>query len=314
MQDVISCAESIFEQPWWLETVAPGQWHEAIVEERGEIVARLPYFLQKKWYGNSIIMPPLTQTLGPWMKDREPLAGNSHLGYQKEWIAKLIKQLPKTTKCEMTLDSANNYILPYRWHGFSITPNFSYRIDNLSDLDALYKKFNKTAKKNINYARNKVSINSSNDINILLSLVDETFAVQKRKNPIGSELVKRVFDACQSHNAAKLLVATDAEGNHHSCGLFIFDKQVCYYLMGGTSTAYRNSGAQNLVLWAGIQFAATASKSFDFEGSMVEGIENFFRQFGGKQVINYHISKSALPFEVMGLMKPRVKKLFKYKI
>ena len=28
---------SIFEQPWWLEAVAPGRWREAIVEKDGII-------------------------------------------------------------------------------------------------------------------------------------------------------------------------------------------------------------------------------------------------------------------------------------
>ena len=37
----------IFEEPWWLDIVAPGEWHEATVEENGKVIARLPYVYSK---------------------------------------------------------------------------------------------------------------------------------------------------------------------------------------------------------------------------------------------------------------------------
>ena len=41
------------------------------------------------------------------------------------------------------------------------------------------------------------------------------------------------------------------------------------------------------------------SREFDFEGSMIEGIENFFCYFGGKQVINYHVSRQNVFFGII---------------
>ena len=57
-------ANSLFEQPWWLDAVAPGQWDEALVTDaNGSVMARMPYVKT----GNRITMPPLTQNLGIWM-------------------------------------------------------------------------------------------------------------------------------------------------------------------------------------------------------------------------------------------------------
>ena len=37
-------ANSVFEQPWWLDIVAPGQWHEVFVKDKQDhVVARMPY-------------------------------------------------------------------------------------------------------------------------------------------------------------------------------------------------------------------------------------------------------------------------------
>ena len=85
-------------------------------------------------------------------------------------------------------------------------------------------------------------------------------------------------------------------------------------MLGGTDIRFRSSGAQSLVLWKAIQHASTVSSVFDFEGSMVEGIENFFRQFGGNRVINYNIVKQPFLGDCMDIIKPRIKKIIGYKI
>src|SRR5438445_8943831 len=64
---VIAEVTSIFQQPWWLDAVAPGAWDEVTIEKGGQLVARLPYVVKKHLGFTLISMPPLTQTLGPWL-------------------------------------------------------------------------------------------------------------------------------------------------------------------------------------------------------------------------------------------------------
>ena len=76
-------ANSIFEQPYWLDIVSPGKWREAIIYDKaGKIIARLPYVTEN----NRIQNPPFTQTCGIWMDDslRKKVRGNSHLN-NKKW-------------------------------------------------------------------------------------------------------------------------------------------------------------------------------------------------------------------------------------
>src|SRR3954454_11334208 len=58
---------AIFQQPWWLDAVAPGRWSEATVERDGRVVARLPYVVRGGRALRALTMPPLTGTLGPWV-------------------------------------------------------------------------------------------------------------------------------------------------------------------------------------------------------------------------------------------------------
>ena len=312
MLNTIPYANSVFEQPWWLDIVAPGQWSEVTVKEGDEVIARLPYVLK----GKSITMPPLTQTLGPWIKPeyRQFQPGNTQLSKQKELISALLEQLPPHKSFHMTFDSANDYILPYRWLGYRYEPTFSYRLDDLSDLDALYVNLNKTAKKNVKYARNKTELIADPTVEMLMQLLDKTFGAQGRKWPHDRTLTKGLMEQSIENDHGKLIVAQDRDGNLHSGAFLLYDEMVCYYLLGGSDSAFRSSGAQSLVLWEAIQFAASVSRAFDFEGSNVEGIENFFRQFGSGRVINYAVIRQSLLADCMDMVKPRIKRLIGYKI
>ena len=304
--DETQYANNIFSQPWWLDVVASGKWREIIVKDKKDNIIARQVVVGK----SNIYMPTLTQTLGIWMAD--DISGN--YGKSKQVVQNILGQMGKVNNVHICLDVENQYILPYRWAGYVMEPKFTYRIDDLSDLDGLYAGFNKTAKKNIKYANNKVTLTDKLNVDELWQMLNKTFAVQNRKNPLDKSVVYNLVQECEKRRAGKYISAKDAEGNVHSCAYFVYDKKTCYYLLGASDARFRSSGAQSLVIWEGIKFAATVSKCFDFEGSMVEGIENFFRQFNSKCIPYYEVRKQSIFREIMLLFKPKVKRLIGYKI
>lgn len=300
-------ANSLFEQPWWLDIVAPGHWSEVIVrDDKESVIGRMAFVFN----GHKLYIPQLTQNIGIWIS---PEFENDY-GKKKKIINDIFAQLKKYKKVDIALSPKNDYVLPFRWMGFTITPSFTYRLENIENLDELYNSFNKLAKKNIKSAKNKVIISNEVKIDHLLTMLDKTFAVQKRKNPMDKDLIKRIVDYCEAEGHGYYSEAVDKDGNIHSCAYFVYDETTCYYLLGATDSKFRSSGAQSLIIWDGIQFASTHSKVFDLEGSMVEGIENFFRQFGGKCVPYYVVRKGSFLDDIKESLKPRIKKLIGYKI
>jgi hypothetical protein len=298
---------SVFEQPWWLDVVAPNIWKEIYVKEGDEILARWPIVKN----GNCIGMPKMTQTLGFWLSekitDSDPYYDN-----RKKITNLLLEQLPHNISININLDHNIDYFLPMHWRHFILNPFISYRINDLTDVNFIYDRFHKEIKRNIIKANKDVIVKTLDDIEILLLLMDKTFRKQKRKNPISKDLIRNIYNACKYNNAGKLLFAIGKDGNTYSGGLFVYDKNVCYYLIGGTDPIYRSTGANSLLIWEGIKFAATVSKSFDFEGSMIESIENFFRQFGGAPTVYYNIRRQNMILELFKLLKPKLKLLIGY--
>lgn len=305
-------ANSIFEQPWWLDIVAPGSWFESVVTEHGKVIARLPYC----YNGHSIFMPKLTQTLGPWMepKIREKIKGNSQLSKQKEIINCLLEQLPAYKSFQICMDNNNDYILPYRWQGFRYEPSFSYRIRNLENLNMVFADFHKQVQKNIRKCEQTCRVSDSVDPDMLYSVMNKTYEHQGRKNPLSKMLVREIVEIASKNGRGHMFTAKDLQGNIQVSAFMVFDNQRAYALMSGSDPKYRGSGSKSLIYWRQIQFAQQHTCEFDFEGSNVEGIENIVRQFGGQYVVNYNISKKGVIGDFFDTLKPRIKRLIGYKI
>ena len=241
-------ANSVFEQPWWLDTVAKDRWHEAVVcDEAGAVIARLPYVAD----GGRVALPKYTQTLGIWLAPsvREVQRGNDQFALQKSVVHDLLQQLPKSKSVDLVLDSSFGYVLPFRWEGYRIEPTFSYRIGDLSDLERVAQAYSKNIKRDINRGGKALVLDTSADsLGDFIALQNLTYARQNRKNPIDNAftetVIKRALDCGRGH----LLMARDESGQAHAGCFLIYDENVCYLIMSGQDTAFGNDGAMPFLL------------------------------------------------------------------
>src|SRR5258708_7195479 len=106
----------LFEEPWWLDAVAPNAWDAVTVVRGGQVVARLPYVLRRR-YGLLLLgHPPLTQTLGPWMAlSAEKYA--TRLAEEKALASELIQCLPRCDLFAQNFSPAITNPLPFYWNG-----------------------------------------------------------------------------------------------------------------------------------------------------------------------------------------------------
>ncbi len=281
-------ANALFEQPWWMEAVAPGNWRVFLVEEGGQLLARWPVAA----YLREITTPQLTQTSGFWMNpDIAP--ADPRFTERKRITNLLLDQLPPGIRTDLNLDPAVTYFLPMVWRDFLVEPKVSYRFHDVGDSELLFRGFSPKTRQCIRNAERKVRVEVSEDIDPLIGLLDKTFGRQKIRNPWSPELIRRLFMACRDHRACRLIYARDKEGRYHSGNLYVYDEKVCYALLSGSDPDLVASGARTLLAWEGIRYASGVSAAFDFEGSMVEGIEHYFRQFGASPIVYYHICRES---------------------
>lgn len=282
---------SIFQQSWWLDAVAPGQWHDIVIKKGNEIVARLPYIIKKKYGLTLLTMPFMTQSLGPWIKSSEAKY-DKQISQQKELLNELIKQLPRHDYFSQNFHYSITNWLPFYWKGFTQTTRYTYVIEDLSDMDKVWEGMSAIMRNQIRKAeKSGIKVGDTDDIETFLDLNEKTFKRQGLSLPYSRDFIRHLNTACMKNNARKIYITYGPDGSPHT-GLFcVFDENSMYNLMQGGDPELRNSGANALAMWESIKFAAKVSKVYDFEGSMIESIERFYRDFGAIQKPYFQISK-----------------------
>jgi hypothetical protein len=281
--DSIPYAHSLFDQPWWLDAVAPGAWHAATVTNNGEIVGRLPYVRMQRFGFTILRQPLLTQFLGPWIK---PGSGKAQTRLEREYeiLRALIAALPKHDVFIQDFHHSITSCLPFYWRGFSQSVRYTYLLEELDDLDQIWAGFRENVRRAIRKAERQVFVRSVEDIEALATLSGMTYERQGMRVPYSADLVRRLDAACSARGVRRIFLAEGADGTAHAALYLVWDGTTAYYLMGGSDPRFRASGAMSLLMWEAIKFAGQVARRFDFEGSMLQPVERFVRAFGGKQL------------------------------
>jgi len=272
----------IFSQPWWLDATAGEQrWDVVTVEKNGRIMATLPYYTEGLLGLTLLTQPALTQTLGPWLR---PDVART-FSEQKDLMETLVERLPSFDHYAQNWHYNQSSWLPLFWQDFRQTTRYTYILPDLSDPQSLWSDLQENIRREIRKAANRFKVRIRDDLGLseFLALSRLTFARQGMPAPYPEALVKRLDSACSARNARKILIAEDDQGRRHAGVYLVWDDNSAYYLMGGGDPELRNSGATSLCMWEAIRFASTVTRRFDFEGSMLEPVERFFRAFGAIQ-------------------------------
>jgi hypothetical protein len=284
----------IFSRDWWLDAVCGADnWDVVIVKKGGAIVASMPYFVKHRHGLIRLVQPPLTQTLGPWLRQSNAKHAKV-LGEQKDLMKGLIDQLPSFDSFSQNWHYTNTNWLPFYWSGFKQSTKYTYVLNDISDLEQLWAGFQENIRTDIRKAESRFNLRVRDDVGLdeFLHLNSKTFQRQGLEIPYSIEIIQRLDAACLVRSCRKIFIAEDKDGRHHAGVYMVWDENSAYYIMGGGDPELRNSGATSLCMWEAIQYAGTVTQRFDFEGSMMEPVERFFRGFGAVQAPYFSVFKT----------------------
>jgi hypothetical protein len=284
------CANSIFQQPWWLDAVAPGRWDEATVERDGRVVARLPYAVRGRGRFRVLTMPPLTQTLGPALERSDAKAAHA-LGDELALLGALEAGLPRADGFVQQFSPTILNALPFYWAGYRLELRYTYRLEGMSSGADLWDGLRGNIRREIRKARTRVEVRDDVGLDRFHAVWAKTFARQGLAPPASLAQLGRLDAACTARGARALLSAHDERDQIHAVAYVVWDPRAAYYLLGGADPKLRTSGASSLLMWESIMRARSVTDVFDFEGSMLQPVERFFRAFGSRQTPCLRVSR-----------------------
>lgn len=296
-RELCKCEKSIpiFSKDWWMDAVCgEDNWDVLLVERGGQIVASLPYYLKKRGKRRYITQPPFTQTNGIWIKYPPNQKYCKKLAYEKKVMTEIINKLD-----ELNLDYYNQNFhysvinwLPFYWKGFKQTTRYTYVIEDLTNLDKVFRNFSHSKRKNIKKADKIVNVKTDLPAKDFYENHKLTLKKQNDKIMYSFNIFKNIYNAIYIHNSGKIFYAVDDKYNIHAALLIIWDDIQAYDLISTIDPDFRNSGAASLVVKEAIIYVSKKTKKFDFEGSMIEEVENSFRKFGTIQKPYFNIKKN----------------------
>ena len=285
---------NIYSSPWWLDAVAGEEnWDVILVnDKKGDIIASFPFVKSKGLTCRKKIgMPILTQKLGPYIVYGDNFSDLKRISYEQEIYNKIIEQLPKFDLFNVNFDQKYKNWLPFYWNGFKQTSRCSYKIFNLKDLDNVFKNFANYKRQKIKKAENFLTVRDDMSIEKFYAYFEDSVKERGEHVCYSFDFFKKLADTCFEHNSGKIYYCFDSDNNIHAAAFIVWDKHCAYYLSVMRKSEFNTSGGNELLVWHIIKDVSQFVDEFDFEGSMMKGVEESYRYYGGMQTEYYNIIK-----------------------
>lgn len=283
---------SLFCKSWWLKAACQNNYEILVLRQKGAIVAGLPLpFIGSRRY--KIVSPPcLSTAMGVLLE--QPLKTDSYeqrLSREMDLLGTLTESIPPFREARIICHPQFTNWMPFYWAGYSQTTFYTYVIEDLTDLNRVFSGFNYAKIKNIRKAEKMLTVKE--DMPASDFYQNHVMTLRKQGSVIFHryDRFKNLYDAAYARHAGKTWYATDPEQNIHAAIFVVFDKNSAYYLVSSIDPDFRNSGASTLLLREALTYVSRYTNRFDFEGSMLRGVESSFRKFGAVQTPYFCLTK-----------------------
>lgn len=283
----------IFSSPWWLDATAGAEnWDVILVERDGNIVAAFPYVLKRGRFGNHIGMPMLTQKLGPYIVyGEDQLNEYKRIEYENGIFASIISELPDFVLFNINFDSRCRNWLEFYWNDFKQTSKYTYRIENLQTSD-WFELFEKSKRKKVRKGEKAFEFKQDLSADEFYDCFAEVIKGRNDEVSYSKDFFSRLYDAIYEHKAGKTFYCTENEtGEVAAIKFIVWDSSTAYDIIGMRPKKFNSSGSTEFLTYKCIEYVAGFVNCFDFEGSMIKGVEDAYRGYGTHQTEYYNISR-----------------------
>jgi len=284
----------LFHQPWWLDIVTNNNWNIALSKDKNDTIkAAMPYSIVKKMGFQFLLQPKLTPQLGILLFYPKDIVKQTSINsFQNKHIGIIIENLPKHIIYHYSkfVPEFDNWY-PFFKKGYQQSTRYTYVLENIKDHESIFNGFSNTIKRQIKEAKEYTIIGEEQNLCLVYSLVKESLKRQNTKFVLNRELIKAIENKSEELSNSKILIARDKNNKVVAATFVIWDTKKAYLLGLGTDLSLDKNNSTKLLIWESIKYASKYVDDFDFEGSMLPGVERLYRNFGGKRIPYFEIKK-----------------------
>lgn len=272
-------------------------WQAVIATEGNEIIAAMPFQSKLRYQIKFATQPFFAQYLGILFNISSENK-YKELELKKKIIQEINTQLPSEIKyINYNFAPEFDYELPLIWSGWIQRKLYTYWLDIRAGYDSFIKNAASHVRREIKkIEQSTIEIRETNDPDSVIHIL------KTAKGSALSNIPQHYFNALAKNSKhynlsgkSTCFIAYDGEKAVAGIIYFLFKNKMIYY-QGSTLPEYKNSGAMSAIIATSIKKYAGQFDYLDFDGSMIEPIERFFRGFGAYPVSYSNFSLNRLPF------------------
>lgn len=293
-REVALASLPLYAQTWWHGCVAPRAMHYYLAYYKSRVVAYVPLFMPIK---GVVLTPPLSQSTALYFS---PLFNEEEWGAKKQFTIKrqvveaLCSLLQPYKYIELQFPADVQDLLPFYWQGASLHVKYNYQrtvsADDNSD------GYNMDIRQKLKQAENA---GCSFTLQAPEQQVAELLVRHGTQKGIAQHYLRAMQQVASSLQKGKngfVAAAYSADGRLIGTCVVPIEHQTAYLIASATASSstqheYANAYMLHQTLLECRQRGVTL---FDFEGSMLRGVEQTFRSMGGEQHTYIKVSRGKL--------------------
>lgn len=272
---------TIFHNSWWLEATGYefdilGCWNRD-----GQLQSGIPLPRKKRAGLTLYHAPALTPYLGPVFDLSSCGSERDRLYVMRSQGEALAHAVGGFDSFSQIAGTAGPDLQGFMWAGFHAEVAYTFRFEGGTTADAAWREVARTHRQKLKPERGEeIVVDSCSDVSVLIELNRSTFSRQERVAPYSESMVRSLFRVAAERNSCMLYVARGSQGRPLASLFVVNDSRASYQIISGIDWNERNSSAGHLTTWRAIADALQAGRAFDFEGSRIRGVEQYYRRWG----------------------------------
>lgn len=287
----------LYGQLYWLEAAvgASGRaWRFFVLQKGEELLALAACFtpIEGVW-----ILPPCCQSGTIYF-----VAGESSFQDRRRAMELLAQEMRCAHFVRITLPEVSKDALPFYWQGYDLKLRYNYRLALPSEETTYDSMVSRIVKRKANQS---MQSGCRVAFDVPFAELEPFFGAFYRKKgiaPIFFQAMCRCALESERRGSGMTAVMRDASDKLLAAYFIPICGQVGYSM--ATATVEGNPFANTALLYYSIkELIQRGGKEFDFEGSMLEGVEPIFRSLGGEQHLLVSLEKGHLSWRERFLLK-----------
>jgi hypothetical protein len=288
-------ARTIFNEDWWLDAAAPGEWDRVRVSWDGEDVGDMAFRIKKRWGLTYIGMPHLTRTMSPQLRPPSAKAATREMLCQ-DIVAELMAKLPRYDRFERALEPGCPSVQGFVHANLPVTHMFTFRSKPGEGPETMLAQAHQEARRAITKAQRDCVVERTMDLDRFIRLHTQAYG---KDSLVKYDVLTRLFEAASSRGQAEIVMTRLGDEADTAAMIVIWDTKAAYTWLLARDGARNYVGATSLLTFEAMRTAQRLGRILDLDGYVSPSVGEFLTKFGLSPVVRPYVNDSSRLWQAM---------------